>query len=378
MSSSTRSTSRALAATWLAILALAMGSAAALVATSGPLAAPSRAAQSGPVFPGAEWERAATPEAAGFAARGLAEVRDRLKTLGTTSMMVVSGGRVAMEYGDVAQVSYIASVRKSVLAMLFGKYVENGTIRLDKTLADLKITDHGGLSPQELEATVADLLAARSGVYHAASNPGDSLADAPGRGSKKHGTYFLYSNWDFNALGTIFEQETGRSIFDALDSDLARPIGMQDFQRALHRREGDPRASMHLAYHMHFSTRDMARVGYVMLREGRWGDRQLVPKAWVKRLVTPVTRNTAMNPAPYRNGPFGYGLLWWVFDGDAAAGAYEGAYTGIGAGGQYITVLPKLDMVVAHKVDMDSGGRPVTSRDYFSIVGALIEARTRR
>ncbi len=117
----------------------------------------------------------------------------------------------------------LASVRKSVLAMLFGSYVADGKIRLDKTLAELGVDDHGGLLPRELEAAVANLLAARSGVYHEASNSGDNLADAPPRGSQKRGSYFLYSNWDFNALGTIFEQETGRNIYDALETDLARP-----------------------------------------------------------------------------------------------------------------------------------------------------------
>ena len=76
----------------------------------------------------------------------------------------------------------------------------------------------------QIEATIADLLGARSGVYHEASNSGDNLADAPPRGSQKHGTYFLYSNWDFNALGTIFEQFTGGSIYDALQRELVETL----------------------------------------------------------------------------------------------------------------------------------------------------------
>jgi CubicO group peptidase (beta-lactamase class C family) len=332
-------------------------------------------AQKTPVFPGADWEHARSPEAAGFSARRLAAVRESLRPLATTSMVVVASGRIVLEYGDTAEISYVASVRKSILGMLFGKYVEGGTIRLDKTLAELKITDHGGLSPQELEATVADLLAARSGVYHPASNPGDSLAYAPPRGSKKHGTYFLYSNWDFNALGTIFEQETGRNIYDALDTDLARPIGMQDFDRKRHEKSGDLTRSVHPAYHIHLSTRDMARVGYLMLREGRWGERQVVPKAWVRRMVTPVTRNTEMNPGGGKDTPFGYGLLWWVLDGRFNGGGYAGAYTAIGALGQYITVLPRYDLVVAHKVKPGSGG-DVTAAEYFTVVDNLLAARS--
>jgi CubicO group peptidase (beta-lactamase class C family) len=77
-------------------------------------------------------------------------------------MMAVVGGRVLYEYGDVTTVTYLASVRKSVLAMLFGNYVANGKIRLAKTLAELKIDDHQGLTASEKEATIADLLGARS------------------------------------------------------------------------------------------------------------------------------------------------------------------------------------------------------------------------
>jgi CubicO group peptidase (beta-lactamase class C family) len=326
------------------------------------------------VFPAASWERIEDPSSVGYCADRLETVTTRAKQVRTTAMMVVLGGRTLYEYGDVQRVSYIASVRKSVLAMLFGKYVAAGKIRLDQTLADMKIDDLGGLLPTEREATVADLLAARSGVYHEASNPGDNLADAPPRGSQRHGTYFLYSNWDFNALGTIFEQETGQSIYDALERDLAAPIGMQDFDRAKHRRTGDATRSIHLAYHMNFSTRDMARVGYVMLRHGGWAGRQLVPRDWVHRIVTPVTRVHEMNPPANRKGPFGYGYLWWIWDGPAAVGAYEGAYTGIGAFGQYITVLPPLDMVVAHK---SADGSTVSRDRYVELVDGVIAARCR-
>jgi CubicO group peptidase (beta-lactamase class C family) len=87
--------------------------------------------------------------------------------------MVAVGGRSLFEYGDLTRLSYLASVRKSVLAMLYGKYVENGTIPLNKTLREMEFTDVGGLMPQELDATIEDLITARSGVYHPASNAGE-------------------------------------------------------------------------------------------------------------------------------------------------------------------------------------------------------------
>ena len=188
-------------------------------------------AQRSAVYPGAEWERIGKPEAAGWSAAGLERAREKLSALPTTGLMAIVGGRVLFEYGDVQAVSYLASVRKSILAMLFGNYVASGKITLDKTLAQIGIDDLGGLSAEEKRATIRDLLMARSGIYHPASNAGDDTASAPPRGSQKHGAYYLYNNWDFNAVGTVFEKETGRDLYDALESDLAKPIGMQDFDR---------------------------------------------------------------------------------------------------------------------------------------------------
>src|SRR5262245_55803735 len=223
------------------------------------------AVASSAVYPAGEWQRIDRPESVGWSADGLEQVRAKLATLPTTGFMVIVGGRELMEYGDVQRVSYLASVRKSVLSMLYGIYRERGKIDLDKTLEQLGIDDIGGLTAEEKQATVRDLIRARSGIYHAASNPGDDLARAPARGSQKHGTYFLYNNWDFNALGTIFEQETGVNIYDAFEEDLARPIGLQDFNRAAQRKSaGPPGRSRHPAYHFDLSTRDLARVGYVM------------------------------------------------------------------------------------------------------------------
>jgi CubicO group peptidase (beta-lactamase class C family) len=327
-----------------------------------------------PVFPGAEWERAA-PASAGYCADKLEKVTELAKSATTSAMMVVAGGRSIYEYGDVTTVSYLASVRKSILAMLFGKYVANGTIRLNKTLAEIGIDDHGGLTDAEKQATVEHLLMAKSGVYHEASNSGDDLASAPPRGSQKPGTYFLYSNWDFNALGTIFEKETGKGIYDALETDLAMPIGMRDFDKASHRRTGNANASQHLAYHMNFSTRDMARLGYLVLREGNWNGKQIIPRDWARKMVQPHTRLQNMNPRG-RVDVMGYGYLWWVWDGPEAKGAYEGAYTGRGAVGQYITVLPRLDMVIAHKT-VPGGGRSVGWPAYRQIIQAVVDARCR-
>jgi CubicO group peptidase (beta-lactamase class C family) len=148
----------------------------------------------GETYPGRHWEKAPTPEAVGFSAARLDSLGPFLRSLGTTAMVVIARGRIAYEYGDLAKVSYIASCRKSVLAMLYGNYVASGRIRLNESLRELQIDDLGGLEPRELDATVEDLITSRSGVYHEASNRGDDHAHAPPRGSEKPGSYFLYNN----------------------------------------------------------------------------------------------------------------------------------------------------------------------------------------
>ena len=339
------------------------------------------------VFPGKDWERIESPESVGYSSARLKALRAWLESLDTTSMMVVVGGRSLFEYGDLTHQSYLASARKSVLALLYGKYVENGTISLTKTMGEIGLTDIDGLLPREQQATVEHLITARSGVYHPASNAGDNTASAPPRGSQRPGAYYLYNNWDFNAAGAVFEKLTGRDIYDAVETDLARPIGMQDFDRALQKKSGDAKRSQHMAYHMWFSVRDMARIGLLALRGGEWNGRQVVSREWVRRVTSLVTPFREMNPPELRslgNGDrWGYGCMWWVWDAPNSPGPFEGAFTARGAGGQFITVLPQLDMVVAHKTDIEQVSahgpgqrrRAVNSVEYDSILRLLIAAK---
>ena len=334
------------------------------------------------VEPGQEWQRIADPAALGYSRTGLDSALAVAQGMKTSALLVTVGGRSLLEYGDLADTSYIASARKSILSMLYGRYVENGTIRLNETLAEVGIDDRSALLPLERTATVEHLLGARSGVYHPASNPGDALAMAPPRGSLKPGTYNLYSNWDFNALGTIFEVKTGRSIYDAFESDIARPIGMQDFHRSVHKRQGDSTRSIHPAYHFVLSTRDMARLGHLMLRNGRWGNQQVIPASWVRRSTHTVTPPAEMNPPGIRAQALavgqGYSYLWWTRVRPDTTDVFHGAYAAEGAFGQYILVVPKLDMVVAHKVVARGGpstNQSVTLPQFEALVRAVVSAR---
>lgn len=279
-----------------------------------------------------------------------ATLQSLLSSLRTSAMLVLRRGVAVFEYGDPTTVSYLASARKSLVSMLYGPSVGRGAIKLDRTLAEIGIDDMGGLMETERRATVRDLLMARSGVYHPAANAGDASALAPPRGSVKPGERFLYNNWDFNALGAIFEAETGRNLYRAFGEDIAEPIGLQDWRADMQQTRNDTGQSKYPAHHFGLSTRDMARLGQLMLDRGRWQGRRVIPADWVREST--ALRTTAARVG--RESPFvkqlGYGYLWWVFDPAANADrTLRGAFTATGAFGQFITVVPALQMVVAHK-----------------------------
>ena len=277
-----------------------------------------------------------------------APLRHVLASTQTSAMLVLRDGRPVFEYGDLTQVSYLASARKSLLSMLYGPAVAKGAIRLDRTLAEMNFDDLGGLLPIERTATIRDLLMARCG------NEGDASDKAPPRGSVKPGSYFLYNNWDFNALGEIYQRETGRDFYQAFSADIAQPIGLRDYDVALNQTKAirnDTHLSNWPARHFLLSTRDMAALGQLMLQKGQWQGRSVIPVAWVHTTTSPTTSAAEVaRTSPFVNG-LGYGWLWWIFD---PAGNWpeplKGGYTASGASGQFITVVPKLDMVVSHKV----------------------------
>jgi len=328
-------------------------------------------------FPDEEWEYVGRGELAGYgwSAEGLRRATDFIRdSANSTGIVVADRGRVVFTYGDIEELSYIASCRKSILAMLYGDWAERGLIDLDMTLAEMGFDDVGGLLDIEKQATVHHLVTARSGVYHPASNGGDDLARAPERGSQQPGTYMLYSNWDFNAAGAAFEYFTHRDIYDELQAQLALPLQFEDWDRTVHRKSGNLAVSVNPAYHMHFSTRDMARLGHLMLNEGNWNGTQVISREWANRIVSVVTPLEEMNPVNRRDGYFGYGYMWWVWDGPRALGPFEGAYTARGAIGQWITVFPALDLVIAHKTN-SVYGRTTSWQSYERFIELLFEAK---
>ncbi|MCK5575746.1 MAG: serine hydrolase, partial [Sphingomonadales bacterium] len=146
---------------------------------------------------------------------------------------------------------------------------------------------------------------------------------------------------------------------------------------------GNPERSRYLAYHMHMSARDMARVGQLMLQKGQWNGEQLISSYWVDEMVAPHTPNEGMHPPSTKASGMEYGYMWWVFDDDKTAAAYKGAYAGRGHFGQYLAVLPELDMVISHKTKRIKYSSPeeynavrVTWPQFMGMVERLVDAST--
>jgi CubicO group peptidase (beta-lactamase class C family) len=110
-----------------------------------------------------------------------------------------------------------------------------------------------------------------------------------------------------------------------------------------------------LAYPFFLSTRDMARLGYLMLSRGNWHGQQLVPADWVAEITRQTTPATLMHPSRTARRGFGYGYLWWLLE-EPPGSPLNGAYMAWGVHGQYILVIPKKAMVVAHKREVPVAG----------------------
>jgi CubicO group peptidase (beta-lactamase class C family) len=324
------------------------------------------------IFPGREWETSADVLAAGWSADKLeAASAFTRSSLRSQSWMLVHRGVVIHHYGDVGVVSNIASSRKSVLSILIGMEVDKGGFALDRTLAELGIDDRDKLTDVEKTATVRQLLQARSGIYHpSAYEAADMKRGRPARGTFKPGENFNYNNWDFNALGTIYRQTTGRTVFESLRDQLARPLQMQDYELATGGYDVTEPMSVHPAYLMRMSTRDMARIGLLMSRGGTWNGQQLVSRRWVDESTTAYS---TIRPGS------GYGYMWWVGISDiyAAKLKFPGrVFLAVGNLGQYLVVDPVRDIVFVHKFNfegMQSG--EVTLPQFVDLLSRVLDAR---
>jgi CubicO group peptidase (beta-lactamase class C family) len=330
---------------------------------------PAIALQPTVTYPGESWQKAKSPELFRWSSKKLAAAKAYSEQIGSAAVMVVDDGTVIDAWGDITRKFKCHSMRKSLLSALIGIHVEEGHIDLSKTLEEMGIDDNEpSLTETEKQATVGDLIKASSGIYHPALYEAPIMkAMRPERHSHAPGTFYYYNNWDFNALGTIFEQETGTKIFEEFDRRIAKPLQMEDFKVSdCHYVTGYE--SIHSAYPFRMSTRDLARFGLLFLREGRWENKQIVSLEWVRESTA-----THSVIGSYR----GYGYMWSTSEN---GGPYpnihvkQRTFGHSGLGVHFFIVLPSRNLVIVHRVDTDKPGPYPKSNQLGRLLWLILDA----
>ena len=262
------------------------------------------------------------------------------------SLLVSRGGKLVFEryYNGTrpTRPANIKSASKSVISALVGIAINRGFLNNPKQpissffpeLADREEDDG---NPQKDEITIEDLLSMRSGlettsnrnygrwvrsrnwVGHILSRPFVTLP----------GTAMVYSTGNTHLLSAILTKATGKSTWQFAQQALAEPMGF-----TLPRWPQDPQEIYFGGNDMLLTPRQMLAFGEMYLNHGQSNGRQVIPSEWVYASMLPRVRSRRE-----ANRFYGYG--WWIRD----MAGYQAPYAW-GFGGQFIFLVPELDLVV--------------------------------
>ena len=294
------------------------------------------------------WEQLNNPDSNGWSSEKLREACEYSQTIQTAAVVIIYRGKVLYHWGEIDRKFWVHSIRKPFLSALYGIHVDAGNIDLSKTMFELGINDYPDqLTPTEKEATVQMLLQSRSGIYiEAACETPEAKDTRPPRGSQLPGNFFYYNNWDFNAAGTVFRLEAAVSIHEEFKNRIADPIGMENFKSNDVYYEYEP-VSMHPCYKFRMTALDMARFGLLYLNNGLWGQNRIISKEWINESITAYSD---------LGEDGGYGYMWAVsLNGYPGNFIHNNFYYHTGYGGHLLLIVPKLDLVIVHRVNTDIG-----------------------
>lgn len=306
-----------------------------------------RAGGSAEAVPDPDWD-VASPEDHGMDPAALERARDYAFAGGmnTQGVVVVHDGVIVAEwYADGAgEESWAASwsVAKSFTSALVGIAVDDGLIPSVDEPMTTWFPEWAGTDREAI--TLRDVLQMSSGLQWVEDyDPGavgasdiirlvlderDQLAYAAGRpAAAPAGSAWSYSSGDAMLLSGVIEQATGMPAGDYARQEIFDPLGMD---RVEWWRDVPGHTLTYCC--LDTTSRDFARFGLLYERQGAWGDEQVVPRAWVEE---------SLDAAPHSGGAYGY--QWWL---DEAAGLPDDTFAALGHDGQYIFVIPSLDLVV--------------------------------
>ena len=290
-----------------------------------------------------------------------------LKATSTDGLVVLHRGSIVLEryFNGMSERSphIFMSVSKSMLGLLAGILAGQGILNVSQLVTDvipeLKSTAWEG-------ATVMQLLDMRTGVafnedYLATSGPMIAYRRAAGwnplgpgeqptdlrsffreltESEGRHGGRFWYVSPNTDLLGWIIERKSARRYADLMSELLWQPMGAAQNAYITVDRLGAPRT----AGGMCATTRDLARVGQMLLEGGSYRGRQVVPSSWIDMILNDGNREawSAGNLASYYPGlPIHYRAKWYVERGESPV------LFCLGIHGQNLFVDTKNEIVIA-------------------------------
>ena len=238
----------------------------------------------------------------------------------------------------------LQSVTKSVAATVIGIALGRGEIAaLDRPFLDFfKDRDLSKIDPRLRKATLEDVLTMRSGIeWHEQDRPLDQTNTTIQLENSRDwiavtlaqpmdadpGTKWAYNSGGSMLLSGVIKSATGRFIDEYATEHLFRPLGIKDVHW-----KRTPTGHPDTEGGLYLSAPDLAKVGYLYLRDGQWNGRRILPAGFVARATT--------RHALKVGGQFDYGYQWWLMRrGDVDI------WAGRGFGGQLLIVIPSRDIV---------------------------------
>jgi CubicO group peptidase (beta-lactamase class C family) len=295
------------------------------------------------VWPTKAWP-VSSPEEQGMQSGVLARLVDTVGGFKQDSLLITRHGKIVLDaYYAPYQPNIthdLRSVTKSIISTLTAIEIKNGLLdSVDHSVMDL-FTDKqvADIDENKKAMTVQHLLDMTSGIawQEKSYTPDETIMrmyQAPDRTafvlnqpmSDAPGTKFYYNSGNPYVLSALITRKTGQSAFDFAKKELFGRVGITSARWGRVDAQGvtDGEAGLSLAPH------DMARIGYLYLRNGTWDGKEIIPSSWVDRA------KEGKVPATFG---LHYANLWWSLP-------EKDAFMAQGRHSQLILVLPKLDIV---------------------------------
>ena len=270
-----------------------------------------------------------------------AEESSELAAIQTTSFLVIENGEIILEeyFGEhtASTRSNTFSAAKSFIGLSVGIAKDKGFISsFDDTISNylpFEIRGAEQVTIRHLLAMSSDLNWSESGANPFSDNAkayyGNTLSDVMESTSfgEKPGKNFNYSSGNSQLLGYILKEATGMKPTDFVEKYIWSKVSSEnDLSWSL-----DDEGGMEKAFCcIYATTRDYAKFGKLLLNEGKWGSETLIDSSTLAELTSPFSNETPQ-----------YGLHFWLLDDPE-----HPAFYARGILGQYIIVIPSLEMVV--------------------------------